>query len=264
MSAPRAFARALAAEDEGLLLLSGFGAQLLALQLSPQGLGSRALSHGAPLPDCPVKLCAPPAMSAQSCRVCSKLQCQISCCCCVRLGQQLAVQNRMWTFSVAWQPKLTWCHVSAGQMQLLALARVLLRQPDLVLLDECDAALDASSAAAVRDMLARQLPGSAILQVCLACCPVAVDSQLGCAAQAGVSNHRRHWQSLGHECSPDARGCMQVAHRLDHILACQTAVVMQQGTIAEQGPPAQLAADTGSLLHSMLQAGRTERSSGAA
>ena len=54
---------------------------------------------------------------------------------------------------------------AAGQQQLLALARVLLQKPRLVLLDECDAALDASSAAAVRALLASQLPEATILQV---------------------------------------------------------------------------------------------------
>lgn len=53
----------------------------------------------------------------------------------------------------------------SGQQQLLALARVLLQRPRLVLLDECDAALDASSAAAVRALLATQLPDATILQV---------------------------------------------------------------------------------------------------
>ena len=41
----RAFAQSLASEDAAVLQLSGFGAQLLALQISPQGLG---LSHGMP------------------------------------------------------------------------------------------------------------------------------------------------------------------------------------------------------------------------
>ena len=39
----RAFAQSLASEDAAVLQLSGFGAQLLALQISPEGLG---LSHG--------------------------------------------------------------------------------------------------------------------------------------------------------------------------------------------------------------------------
>ena len=42
----RSLAHALAAEDAAVLHLSGFGAQLLSLQLSPQGLG---LSHGVPV-----------------------------------------------------------------------------------------------------------------------------------------------------------------------------------------------------------------------
>ena len=66
----------------------------------------------------------------------------------------------------------------AGQQQLLALARVLLQRPRLVLLDECDAALDASSAAAVRALLATQLPDATILQACPGCC-VLLGSMLG-------------------------------------------------------------------------------------
>ena len=51
-----------------------------------------------------------------------------------------------------------------------------------------------------------------------------------------------------------ASSTAQVAHRLDHIMACQTAVVMGQGEILEQGPPAELAADPGSAFYAMRAA----------
>ena len=110
---------------------------------------------------------------------------------------------------------------------------MLLQQPDLVLLDECDAALDAASAAAVRRLLAEELPHAAILQV-----------------------HPRlpAWISL-----TPAEGCcagMQVAHRLDHVMACHTAVVMHRGCIVQCGPPQELAARTDGLLQQMLQASK--------
>ena len=45
-----------------------------------------------------------------------------------------------------------------------------------------------------------------------------------------------------------------MAHRLDHIMACQTAVVMGQGEILEQGSPAVLAADPDSAFYAMRAA----------
>ena len=75
----------------------------------------------------------------------------------------------------------------AGQQQLLALARVLLQQPRLVLLDECDAALDASSAAAVRALLAGQLPDATILQACPGCCVLLRSTRCVTALLSGCS-----------------------------------------------------------------------------
>ena len=47
---------------------------------------------------------------------------------------------------------------------------------------------------------------------------------------------------------------MQIAHRLDTILDCDWAVVMDQGRIVEQGQPQQLLARNGSHFAAMYQA----------
>ena len=47
---------------------------------------------------------------------------------------------------------------------------------------------------------------------------------------------------------------LQIAHRLDTILDCDWAVVMDQGKITEQGQPQQLLARSGSQFAAMYQA----------
>lgn len=53
----------------------------------------------------------------------------------------------------------------AGQQQLLAVARVLLRRPHVVLLDECSASVDRHVAAQMQDALRSHLADSTIIQV---------------------------------------------------------------------------------------------------
>lgn len=57
--------------------------------------------------------------------------------------------------------------LSAGQQQLLCLARALLRRSRLVLLDECTSCVDPPTAALMRSVLAEQLGGrqTAVLQI---------------------------------------------------------------------------------------------------
>jgi ABC-type uncharacterized transport system fused permease/ATPase subunit len=54
-----------------------------------------------------------------------------------------------------------------GQQQLLCLARVLLRRPRIVCLDECTANVDAVTARLMQDLIASQLSHATILQVTL-------------------------------------------------------------------------------------------------
>ncbi|NCZ83952.1 MAG: ATP-binding cassette domain-containing protein, partial [Betaproteobacteria bacterium] len=55
--------------------------------------------------------------------------------------------------------------LSGGQRQRLALARAILRNPDLLLLDEATSALDAESEALVQDTLDHWLPGRSSLVI---------------------------------------------------------------------------------------------------
>ncbi len=87
------------------------------------------------------------------------------------------------------------CVCSAGQQQLLCLARVLLEQPRVVCLDEAMANVDPETALFMQHILTTHLPESTILQI---------------------------------------------AHRLDAILECDWAVVMDKGKVVEQGPPQEL------------------------
>ncbi len=88
--------------------------------------------------------------------------------------------------------------LSAGQQQLLALARALVTKPAVLLLDEATAAIDSASDAAFRTAL-RQ---SVVAQ--------------GCAV-------------------------LTVAHRLSTAMEADRVIVLDRGSIVEEGPPLQLA-----------------------
>ncbi|KAK9825002.1 hypothetical protein WJX81_008465 [Elliptochloris bilobata] len=55
--------------------------------------------------------------------------------------------------------------LSLGQQQLVCLARVILRRPQIVCLDECTASVDPATAALMQDLLRAELPHATVLQV---------------------------------------------------------------------------------------------------
>ena len=57
--------------------------------------------------------------------------------------------------------------VRAGQQQLLCLARVLLARPRIVCLDECTASVDPRTARHMQELVAKQLQGATVIQVCV-------------------------------------------------------------------------------------------------
>lgn len=87
--------------------------------------------------------------------------------------------------------------LSAGQTALLALARALVLDPPLILLDEATAAIDAST-----------------------------EATLATALRAGVVGRRR--------------GLLTVAHRLATAREADRVIVLEDGRIVEEGPPAEL------------------------
>jgi ATP-binding cassette, subfamily B, multidrug efflux pump len=103
----------------------------------------------------------------------------------------------------------TGTHLSAGQQQLLALARALVTQPAVLLFDEATAAIDSASDAAFR----------AALRV-----------------------------------SVLPRGCggLTVAHRLSTALEADRIIVLDKGSIVEEGRPAELVA-SGSRFAALLE-----------
>lgn len=97
----------------------------------------------------------------------------------------------------------------AGQQQLLCLARVLLAQPSIVLLDECTANVDPETSRIMHELLASVLRGCTIIQV---------------------------------------------AHRLDSVMECDVAIVMDGGQVVEQGPPKELLQTPDSALGNLWHA----------
>jgi ATP-binding cassette, subfamily B, multidrug efflux pump len=92
--------------------------------------------------------------------------------------------------------------LSAGQQQLLALARALVRRPSVLLLDEATAAIDGVSDTAFRAALRRSVLSA------------------GCAV-------------------------LTVAHRLSTAVEADRVIVLDKGTIVEEGAPGELAARGG-------------------
>jgi ATP-binding cassette subfamily B multidrug efflux pump len=103
----------------------------------------------------------------------------------------------------------TGTHLSAGQQQLLALARALVTQPAVLLFDEATAAIDSASDAAFR----------AALRVSVL---------------------------------PRGCGVLTVAHRLSTALEADRIIVLDKGSIVEEGRPAELVA-SGSRFAALLE-----------
>ena len=99
--------------------------------------------------------------------------------------------------------------ISGGQRQRLALARALLRGPQVLILDEATSALDTHTEALVLSALERRVT-------------------------AGM-------------------GLVMISHRLGVLRDFEQVLVLHEGTLAEAGPAARLAADPGSRYARMLR-----------
>jgi ATP-binding cassette subfamily B protein len=110
--------------------------------------------------------------------------------------------------------------LSAGEAQLLAFARVFLKDPGLILLDEASSRLDPATERKIDH---------------------AVTALLG-----------------GERGGPRRRTAIVVAHRLSTVRRVDRIMILDQGRIVEEGPRAELAADSGSRFARLLRAGLEE------
>ena len=86
----------------------------------------------------------------------------------------------------------------AGQQQLLAVARVLLKKPQVVLLDECSAAVDAHVARQMQELLHSHLAGSTLIQVPPAC-PLCAISAVRCVFDQQLSAVTQHMAIISNQ-----------------------------------------------------------------
>lgn len=130
----------------------------------------------------------------------------------------------------------------AGQQQLLCLARVLLKRPAVVCLDECSSSVDPHTATMMQQVIHDQLMGCTTIQVCI--CPLPIPN-------GGLVES---WSVLCCSGVIKLYDGPQVAHRLDSVMRSDRVVVMEGGRVIEQGQPQELLRDGASHFACMRRA----------
>ncbi|KXZ50983.1 hypothetical protein GPECTOR_14g225 [Gonium pectorale] len=148
--------------------------------------------------------------------------------------------------------------LSAGQQQLLCLARLLLRPRRLVLLDECSAHCDPATAAAIRTLVAeellqrrpRQPPPPPAQPAAAGRSPAGGEGD----AVVGLGAAGRGKEGEAVAAAPCA--VLEVAHDLSAVAGCDAVVVMEAGQAVEAGPPAELMRRPGGWFRQLAAAGQ--------
>jgi ATP-binding cassette subfamily B protein len=123
--------------------------------------------------------------------------------------------------------------LSAGEAQLVALARLLLKDPGLVILDEASSRLDPMTEA----MLGQAWDKLTSLK-------------------AAATDGRRFWG--GQPTSPARRTTVIIAHRLSTVERADDILILERGRIVEYGPRHLLAADPRSCFAALRRTGLEE------
>ena len=76
------------------------------------------------------------------------------------------IRSEPFHVTLIYEIKAVCLSVLPGQQQLLCLARVLLRRPRIVCLDECTASVDPRTAELMQELIAKELSSATIIQVC--------------------------------------------------------------------------------------------------
>jgi ATP-binding cassette subfamily B protein len=141
--------------------------------------------------------------------------------------------------------------MSAGEAQLLAFARLLLRDPGLVILDEAAARLDPVTEARLERAIDRLLgPGDLT--------PLAQGSNLTPQAPLFLRQAQdRLCEERGEE-RERRRTAIIIAHRLSTVQRADDILILEEGRVVECGPREALAADPESRFAGLLRVGLEE------
>lgn len=140
--------------------------------------------------------------------------------------------------------------MSLGQRQLLCIARALLRNSSIILMDEATASVDPESDALIQAMIRTEFKHATVLTI-------GMHAHTGhtlrvCMLQQWASSHPTWCCDMG---------AWYTAHRIDTIIDYDRVIVMDDGRVAELGSPKELMSMPNGQFASLVAAARNAEKS---
>ena len=137
-------------------------------------------------------------------------------------------------------------NVSGGQKQRLCIARALLKNPKVLILDDSTSAVDTATDARIREAFAKKIPGTTKLIVAQrissvqeADLPVLILDE----ATSSIDTRTEKLVQEGMDALMNGRTTFVIAHRLSTVRNSDCIMVLEQGRIIERGTHDQLIAE---------------------